>query len=591
MKPLTLIARFLERERSPVLLVACAALIAAGYVLVTFDGQFLAGTGPFWANPRGPWLMDPNDSIDSIDVMTTRMAYIAFLHAPWGLPLFYVPDLGAPTGSSVILVDAVPIVALSGKLLARATGLTVNPYGVWVAACFVLAAVFAVLLLIELGQKSLLAAIAASLLAISMPALLYRFGHLSLLGQFIVIGALWLYVRDTRSSSTPGRINRGRVACWAGWRCLAALLHGYLFAMAAAIYAATVLRRIDTERPSVTDAVREPVLLACCIAALLAVAGHFSKGTGTSASGEGFGYFSMNLLSPVWPQRSGLFPGFSGMVTGPDGQYEGFNYLGAGVLLLTTVAVAASWRHILPVIRRHLLLIMILVYLTLFAVSNVGYIGKHAVFYVPLPRLAEVAAGIFRSSGRMFWPCAYAFALFGLALGVRHLKAGWKTAIVLACCVLQLIDTNPLRARLTTLTQRNVPTLLDGPQWEARMLRAERVHVEPSFVCGGYALYIAEIELQRAAMDTGRPINVVYNPRLQDDCSASVQAATRGPWDERTLYVFLQAPGGPLGVVHGVAQGVAHAVESVPAGWRPPGLACETFDQGFWCLGHAGDGE
>jgi hypothetical protein len=575
MNPLTLIARFLERERSPALLVACAALIAAAYVLVTFDGQFLAGTGPFWANPRGPWLMDPNDSIDSVDVMTTRMAYIAFLHAPWGLPLFYVPDLGAPTGSSVILVDAVPIVALSGKLLAWATGVTVNPYGLWVAACFVLAAVFAVLLLIELGQRSLLAAIAASLLAISMPALLYRFGHLSLLGQFIVIGALWLYVRDTRGGSAAGRLNRGRMAWWAGWLCLAALLHGYLFAMAAAIYAAAVLRRFDVERPSLTDAVREPVVVACCIAALLAVAGHFGKGTGTSAAGEGFGYFSMNLLSPVWPQRSGLFPGSYGMVTGPDGQYEGFNYLGAGVLLLTTVAVAASWRHILPVIRRHLVLIAVFVYLTLFAVSNIGYAGTHAVFYYPLPKPVQFVAGIFRSSGRMFWPCAYAFALFGLALGLRHLKAGWKTTVVLLCCVLQLIDTNPLRARLTTLTNRNVPTLLDGPQWEARMLRAERVHVEPSFVCGAYALYVEQVELQRAAMDTRRPISAVYNPRLQDDCAASARAATRGPWDERTLYIFLQAPG----------------VETVPAEWRPPGLACEPFDRGFWCLGHAGDSE
>jgi hypothetical protein len=121
--------------------------------------------------------------------------------------------------------------------------------------------------------------------------------------------------------------------------------------------------------------------------------------------------------------------------------------------------------------------------------------------------------------------------------------------------VLQLIDSNPLRTRMTVLTRREVPTLLDLPQWEARMLRAERVHVTPSFVCGGYALEVVEVELQLAAMTTRRPINTVYNPRLQDDCSAIVQTATKGPWDEHTLYVFFQADG----------------VESVPAGWRPSG--------------------
>jgi hypothetical protein len=572
MKLLIAIARFLERERAPLLLVACGVMIAVCYVLATFDIPFLLGSGPFWANPRGPWLMDPNDSIDSIDVLTTRIAYIAFVHAPWGVPLFFVPDLGTPTGSSVILVDAVPIVALLGKSLTRVTGLTTNPYGLWVAACFVLVALFAVLLLIEFRQRTLLAAIAASLLAISMPVLLYRFGHLSLLGQFIVVGALWLYARDARTGA--GSAWR-RLGWWAGWLCLAALLHGYLFAMAAAIYVATVVRRIDTEQSSVRDALREPVLVACSVAALLAVAGHFGKGTGTSPSGGGFGYFSMNLLSPVWPQRSGLFPGFYGLLTGPDGQYEGFNYLGAGVLLLVVIAVVMSWRSLPRKIHRHSILLVTFLYLTMFAVSNVGFIGSYQLFHVPLPSGLEFMAGIFRSSGRMFWPCAYALALFGLALVLRYLAPGWKTVVVLGCCVLQLIDSNPLRARITALTRREVPTQLDLPLWEARMLRAERVRVAPAFGCGGYTLYIAQIELQLAAVTTQRPTNIVNNPRLQDDCSAGALRATQGPWDEHTLYVFFQADG----------------VENVPAGWRPPDLACEPFDRGFWCLGLAGEGK
>jgi hypothetical protein len=569
MKLFVVTAMFLERERGPLLLVGCGVMIAVVYVLATFDSSFLLGSGPFWANPRGPWLMDPNDSIDSVDVLATRMAYTAFLHAPWSLPLFYVADLGAPAGSSVILVDAVPIVALLGKSLLWATGVTINPYGLWIAACFVLTAMFAVLLLMQLGQRSLLAAITASLLAISMPVLLYRFGHLSLLGQFVVVGALWLYAGDA-----DGGGGRRRLAWWAGWLCLAALVHGYLFTMAASIYAATVLRRIDTEPASVRGVLREPVLVACCVAAVIAVAGHFGKGTGTSASGSGYGYFSMNLLSPLWPQRSGLFPGFYGLLTGPDGQYEGFNYLGAGVLLLVAVAVAVSWRLLPQMLRRHLVLVVTFICLTLYAVSNVGFIGSHQVFYIALPKAAEFIAGIFRSSGRMFWPCAYALALFGLALALRYLKPGWKTAVVLGCCLLQLIDSNPLRARLTRLTQREVPTLLDVPQWEARMLQAELVHVEPSFVCGGYALDVEQLELQQAAMTTRRPINSVYNPRLQDDCKASALAATRGPWDNSTLYVFFQADG----------------VENVPAGWKPPGMACGLFARGFWCLGHVHEG-
>lgn len=580
MRPLLLITRFLERDRSPAWLVTCGMALAAGYVCVTFGMAFLLGTGPFWANPRGPWLMDPNDSIDSVDVLVMRVAYQAFVHAPWGLPLFYVPGLGAPAGTSVALLDVLPLVALPGKALtwvtgawstgAGATGPMLNPYGIWVAACFILAALFAVLLLMALGQKSLLAAIAASLLAISMPALLYRFGHIALLGQFILIAALWRYVRDL-----PAREAGRRSAWWAGLLCTAALIHPYLLAMAGAIYAAAVLRRCDAERPGWRGVWREPVTIAGCIAAVLVACGYVGKGTGTSASADGFGYFSMNLLSPFWPQRSGLFPGFHDLLAGRAGQYEGFNYLGAGVLLLVAVAVAASWRSLPDLLHRHLILLVTFVYLTLFAVSNIVYGGTHLLLYLPLPDAVQFLAGIFRSSGRMFWPCGYAIALFSLALALRHLPFGWKTAVVLGCCALQVIDANPLRARMTQLAHRQAPLQLDHAAWAARMRQADQILVTPPFGCGRLALDAVQLELQQVAITTGRPINTVYNSRLRDDCAASVRAAMQGPWDAHTLYVFLQANG----------------IESTPPDWRPPGLACTLFGHGVWCLGRQDDAE
>ncbi|HEX2939444.1 MAG TPA: DUF6311 domain-containing protein [Rhodopila sp.] len=564
MKPLVSVARFLERDRSPPWLAICGIAIAAGYACATFGLAFLLGTGPFWANPRGPWLMDPNDSLDSVDVLVMRVAYQAFVRTPWGLPLFYVPGLGAPAGTSVALLDVLPLIALPGKALAWATGLALNPYGIWVAACFILAALFAVLLLIALGQRSLLAAFAASLLAITMPALLYRFGHISLLGQFILIAALWRYVRDLQPDAA-----RRRPLWWAGLLTVAALIHPYLLAMTGAIYAAAVLRRHQAEHPRGAGMWRELVAVAGCVAVVLLACGYFGKGSGTSASAGGFGYFSMNLLSPVWPQRSGLFPGFHDLLTGRAGQYEGFNYLGAGVLLLLAMAVAASWRSLPGLLRRHLILLVAFIYLTLFAVSNIVYGGTRLLLYVPLPEAVQFLAGIFRASGRMFWPCGYAIALFSLALVLRHLPPGWKSAVVLGCCMVQVIDSNPLRVRITQITHRQAPLQIDHAAWAARMRQADRIEVTPPFACGRLNMDAVQLELQQLAVTTGRPINTVYNSRLQTDCAASVQAAMRGPWDAHTLYVFLQADG----------------IASTPPEWRPAGLACAPFGHGVWCLG------
>lgn len=253
-----LLIAFLARARKPPVLVVCAVVLAVAYVAATFDLSFLSGGGHFWSNPRGHWLVGAEDPNDNLDMLATLIAYLAFLRTGWHLPLFYIPDLGFPTGSSVIFTDAIPLVALVGKMASGLAGTMINPYGVWVGLCFILSAVFACLLVIEAGQRSLLAAIAAALLAVSAPPLLHRFGHLPLMAHFLVIGALWLYLRDLRVGPTPGRM-----AIWTAWLCLALLINPYLFAMTAAVYASAWLRRFEGERPSLRAAAGEPLLGEC----------------------------------------------------------------------------------------------------------------------------------------------------------------------------------------------------------------------------------------------------------------------------------------------------------------------------------------
>jgi hypothetical protein len=260
---------------------ACAAIIATFYVLMTFDVIFLLGSGPFWANPLRALLEDAADIGFSGDALNVQIGYQALLHTGWHLPLFFVQNLGMPAGTNIIFMDAVPVVALLGKIASSLAGVPINPYGLWVAACFILSAVFATLVVIEAGQRSLLAAIAASVLAITAPPLLHRFGHLPLLSHFVVIGALYLYMRDRRA-----RTFWTRSGCWAGWLCLAALINVYMFAMAAATYGASLLRRWRAERPSALTAVREPAIVGLVLLATMLIAGHVGRGTGTKVLNE-----------------------------------------------------------------------------------------------------------------------------------------------------------------------------------------------------------------------------------------------------------------------------------------------------------------
>ncbi len=197
------------------------------------------------------------------------------------------------------------------------------------------------------------------------------------------------------------------------------------------------------------------------------------------------------------------------------------------------------------------------------------FLGEIKLLDLDVSERLDAAAGMFRSSGRMFWPALYATMLLSLVLVLRRLPAVAKTGFVLGCCLLQLADTEPLRDRLALLTRRAVPHLLDQASWQTRMQRAAGVLVDPPALCSGsLAFAIANMELQSFAMAAERPINSVYNPRLRVDCAAEATSARTGPWRSDTLYVFLA--GGPTGVA---------------VGWTPPSLSCQPFSLGIWCLG------
>jgi len=87
-----------------------------------------------------------------------------------------------PNPVAVVFTDSIPIVAMCGRLLYRATGLTPNLYGAWTALCFGASALSMTGLVVALGQRGIAPAILAAACAVCMPALLGRWGHMSLTG-------------------------------------------------------------------------------------------------------------------------------------------------------------------------------------------------------------------------------------------------------------------------------------------------------------------------------------------------------------------------------------------------------------------------
>lgn len=402
------------------LVYAAALAIGLAAVLLVLPPEVLWGAGRGW-NPPGP------------DQAQSLSGHLAFQADTWRWPLLETRRLFWPHGISLALVDSNALMSLLAKLWTRSTGQAPeNWLGAFIGACWVLQPVAAAYAARGL-RVGAAAALAAGALAVAWPALMFRMMHINLCAHFLILLALGLSFRGLER--TPGR---GWWAAAGGLLVVSVLTHPYLFELCAAVLAAVPLhaaiwRRAGWKR----DAGLYLASGVLAVALLMGLSGPLGGGD------KGFTFFSMNLVSPFWPQRSGVFGAALPIVDATGGQYEGFNWLGAGtILLLLGAAVWAGVRRRAP--RPALALAVVLGGLFLLSLSSRVYAG-------PLKLLDlgdkpwEDIFGSFRSSGRAFWPVGYAIML-GAVAAVDRMPRRISGALLAAAVALQLVDIRPLLA-------------------------------------------------------------------------------------------------------------------------------------------------
>lgn len=550
----------LARPRWLLLLVSMTIGCGSAFDLLPLDT--VAGTGDFWAFPRGTI---PNSGQD---METLLVGYTYFVQAPWTIPLLEAPLLGLPPGNNIFWLDPVSWVAVLGKVLCGLTGAFVNPYGVYLLACFALPGVAMTALLAVLGQRTLLAAIAGSVFAGSAPFLLWRWGHVAPLSHFLIILGLALYCATLRKPLTA----RPQLV-WAALLALVALTNIYLFAMVALIWlAAFAQKRLEGPVANLPTTV---------LAAALAPVALFGRFTGYSGSlqGAGFGSYSMDLLSPIVPQFSGVIHPLSHFIVGAPDQYEGFAYIGFGTLLLVLVGGGhiAGWLR--NRWRSHIALLAAMLIFLALAVSNRVTVAGHVIFDLPLPNAVLALLSMFRSSGRFFWPVGYAAMALSLVTALRNYAPRHAVMLLGAAMLLQWIDVIPLRAAVRDSAAHSAHTVFERHRMESLVRPAKQVMVFPSFGCvAGYAiansltvdaflkLLQANLEVQLAAARANIRVNSVYLSRSNTDCEAERAMRTEA-LHAGTLYVFLD--------------GLTPSADQT--GGAEPDRICETFGQAEFC--------
>ena len=281
------------------------------------------------------------------DLTQHYLGWLAYRQSDWTFPIGMTDYLVYPDKSSVIFTDSIPLFAVIFKIFSPVLPHNFQYFGIWGIMCFCLQGIIAGKIIRHFTEKKV-TILCGSMLAVISPVMIFRmFCHTALAGQWILLLALELLFTYEDNYKSGNRIYL-KVAIIA---MLASSVHIYFIAMCGIILAGVCLFDILCRKRFG----RTLLLLSEYIAVsafVVWILGGFSS-TGSSFSDAGLGFFSMNLNSLINPCGWSCY--LFDLPFYKSGQYEGFGYLGIGVLILFIFAIIKILVNIIRSNRREFL--------------------------------------------------------------------------------------------------------------------------------------------------------------------------------------------------------------------------------------------
>lgn len=526
-------------------------LVLAALVLfqIVIGLPLLSAGHEYWLEPGG-------------DMATMMAGHYAIIDHPWHFPLGVTTALrGEAIPTAIVYTDSLPWLTVIMKALGL--GRVLNPLALFLLIAYVAQPLAMVGLLRACGVTRTSSLLLGGLLSLFFPAWLSRqFGHIALAGQFLLIlGAAWT-VLVARFGLSRRRIVEITVLAL-----IVTGTHPYHLAPVAACLGAGVLSEVLQRRER---AWIHAAITAAAFAAAVALASWVLGygGVGQSGGGGALGVYSMNVLGALWPQASTLagqkWDGvwFTGTLQIPGQTYEGYNYLGAGVLLVALFGVAwcglglargqrpdaAAWRRFGP-------LVAALLVLTAYAIGPRPYFGPWLMFDIGRPMgLFGAIVGLFRCHGRFFWIVGYAILAFGVVQVDRLESARLRIGLLVAALVLQVADMSQMIRGVHSVLVRTTPyydtVLRTDPAFEGRPWRFQPVIECATNVDAWATVQLSHLALRRHGTSNSGPVARALVVGCDVEAAAKVNAA---PGD-RTITAVIGDPVEKPALFEAVAQ-------------------------------------
>lgn len=541
---------YLLKERSYGTLIISSGLVGLLFSIHIFGINFLAGGGPYWETATD-------------DVLQHLIGYHYFMNDIWRFPVFFTTNLNFPYGQNIIFTDSIPILALVSKMFRSYLPIYKNNFGIWYGMCYVLQAASMTSLLGFLGFKNYFSMFVASLFALSIPSFLFRFEHAALISHFLIIFSLLIYLNIIRSYTFHQGVFIILILT------VSILVHFYIFMMVLLIIIAAFIQKYINKQMRGKALFKNFLLFACIILITMYCSGYVDVNK-IPKGGTGFGNYSMNLLSPVYPYLSSLLPDFP-KIDPTGGQGEGYNYLGLGLIFLLLICVVKHGRSCIEMIQKHKVLCGILIFLTIFSISNKVYIANYKLIEVgfsslktsdskqndfqnitadttpmhndqlTLKKIIRYPFDQLRSSGRFFWPVVYVILIASIVVTLKKFEMNTALFIILLALVIQVFDTMQLRHIMSVKALNGEMPLSYYQAWTDLISQHSSIKILPVHQCSPNRSL--NLKLQLIAAKHNKPTNGVYSSRniygMDFNCNQTSQEIDIMKISASELYIYI----------------------------------------------------
>ena len=205
-------------------------------------------------------------------------------------------------------------------------------------------------------------------------------------------------------------------------------------------------------------------------------------------------------------------------------------------------------------IRRHYLLVLTLLGMAVFSLSNKIYFGNTLLLEYSVPKFLVGITETFRGSGRFFWPMGYLLVAVAIVTIARKMPKSAPFILSFAI-VIQVTDTHELRQSLWNILSgvnaqddpagKYEPIYSIGgvpsPLMNNLVKNHKALRQYPSWWCGGVGNQLFEMEISYVASRYLLSQNSFYSARANKNCFAEdLEVRNLSALAPDTLYIFAE---------------------------------------------------